>query len=219
MKRWSLKPRSKKEKPSKVKPPKPKSTHDRSIKETLKLNFLPLTFLIYGLVVVSIGVFLIIGNWGPGMGQEDALNNLDYINSEYGFGLNSPNGWALGEASTGGIVRYETHSEEEYLISFDVTVAPCLPEQSLELFGGELLQLFEANPNCSIISNNNRIINGRNAYEMVVVMAFDTMDVKQKYVLMKKDTNVFTQLYSAPLQLYDAYLSAVEESIRSFTLI
>ena len=61
MKKWSI--RTKKENTKKFKPPKQKV--NRSFKEILKLNFLPLIFILYAVIVISIGAYLIIGDWGP----------------------------------------------------------------------------------------------------------------------------------------------------------
>jgi len=153
-----------------------------------------------------------------GCTEKDPLSGLGYIQRDEGFGLNPPEKWIVNENDPKFSVVFETTSATGYLITFGVSVAPCLPEQTLSFIVEGLLQLFETNENCSVASNNTRTINGMNAHEIIIVMSFESMDVKQKYVLIKKDNRIFNLLYSAPFELYDNYISVVETSINSFII-
>jgi len=171
-------------------------------------------FVMVGITLVLLAVGLC------GCTQEDALSGLAYVDRENGFGLNPPAGWRTNTSNTTNAVVFETNSKEGYLVSLGVSLTTATPEDSLASIINELRQVFDANPNSSILGNTTRTVNKRTAHELIILFTFDLSDVQQKkYVLLKKGDTLFILLYSAPVEVYDTYLEPVEESIKSFTIV
>lgn len=174
------------------------------------------------LIIVGIALVLIVVGLS-GCTEEDALSGLGYVNREYGFGINPPEGWTINESSSiaGTIVKFETPiNGDDYALFVIGTPTYLFTGETLS----ELIDLMIENynisfTNFSLISKNSRTINGMDAYEFVYV--FDrTLTVKQKEIVIEENPeNVHLLIYNASPDSYDKYISMIDQSVDSFTTI
>ena len=74
-------------------------------------------------------------------------------------------------------------------------------------------------PDYEIISETEKVINGMNAYEVVGAFTLETIEMKSKSIYIEKNRVCFIITYVAILDDYDTYLSIVDQSINSFTIV
>jgi hypothetical protein len=161
--------------------------------------------------------------------KSDPLNNLKYVNREFEFGFNPPDGWNLGLETGGGVyfnyTTNEDNSEPLWLIVWAST--PVGYKETLNSYVNQTLELLANSTleNFSLISNNERTVNGMNAYEFVSTYNYYDNQTKIKYerkvklVYVEKNGRIFNIQYAGRPDLYDEYESVVEQSINSLTII
>jgi len=161
---------------------------------------------------VSFFIFL------AGCTSEDPLNGLEYINDDYGFGLNPPDGWVMNESTKENfIVRFNTSDE----VALIIIISEYGTGDTLESHAEWEIEIFEDDSDdFTLISKKSRTINNMDAYEIVYTDKINAIDytVETKEVLVELNNVVLTLVYYASIDLYDTYLSDFENSISTFTI-
>jgi len=73
--------------------------------------------------------------------------------------------------------------------------------------------------NFLLISSEPKTINGINAYEMVYSEGQEPYMLQHKQVLFEKNEKIYSLTYISLASTFDTYISVVDQSINSFTLI
>ena len=174
-------------------------------------------------VIVVIATFLIcVGFSGCFDGKDDnALNNLGYSNTLYGFGLNPPEGWTIDESNPDIIVSFIGPTYENGTVNIRIAAgqletgmtlydsAMDLMIQYLDTYFGEY----------TINSITNRTINDMNAFEIIYTIIQNEVQVKQKQVWIEKSRKTLILSYSAISDVFDTYDTVFEESLSSVVII
>lgn len=144
---------------------------------------------------------------------------LGYVNEEYGFGLNPPEGWIVNE-QTYDPVKFFCPDQNDYQVHIVIN-RPVNLNQTLEEIANELLERYEESyfKNFSLISRTPRTINNMSAYELVYTEGKEPNMLQHKQILYQKDEIVFTLTYNSLVRTYDTYISVVDESIDSFMIL
>jgi hypothetical protein len=152
--------------------------------------------------------------------EKNGSNNLQYLNEEYGFGLNPPEGWTITNESTPFTAVY-------FYIIVEKSIINLVIMEPVTLKNGETLsnlteQALKEYPNYmknfTLISSNERTINDMNAYEIVYNFTQDNHTYTRKQVMIQNNNEYFTIMYSAIQSSYNIYNDVVEQSINSFTI-
>ena len=175
------------------------------------------------IVLVVIATFLIcVGFSGCFDGEDDnALNNLGYSNTLYGFGLNPPDGWTVDEGNPDQIVTFTGSAYENGTVNIRIAAgqleegntlydsAMDLMIQYLDTYLGEY----------TINSVKNRTINDMSAFEIIYTINQDEVQVKQKQVWIEKSRKTLILSYSAISNVFDTYDTVFEESLSSVVIL
>jgi hypothetical protein len=115
---------------------------------------------IYGFILVVISIAL------SGCTQESE-NNPRYINQEFGFEIIPPAGWIINE-NTQDPVKFFCPDQNVYQINLAIK-EPITTNDTLISVSEKLIEYYSQTyfKNFSLISSNQKIINGLNAYELV----------------------------------------------------
>jgi hypothetical protein len=172
--------------------------------------------------LIIVGIMLVLLAVGlSGCTQEDKLKDLSYKNTQYGFGLNSPAGWTTDENDQYGVVRFYGPTENNFAVNLGVTEPSTMNESETLSSGIEqvLAYLPTILTNFSLISNNAITVNGMNAQEITYTFAQGIYSLQGKQVYIEKSKIVYCLTYTALLDTYNTYLSVIDQSINSFTII
>ena len=152
---------------------------------------------------------------------DNALSGLKYSNTQYGFGLNPPEDWTTDEADQYGSVRFYGPQIDNFTMNLGVSFPGTLAEgDTLSSLVQEMKDNYpSAFTNYSFISSNARTINGMSAYDIVYTFTYDTSDLKGQQVLIEKNGKVIYTTFTASIDTYDDYISIIEESLSSFTIV
>ena len=172
------------------------------------------------LVIGIILIFLINGTDV----QDEALKNLEYINNEYGFGLNPPEGWDIIEPFSTSIVSFRGPTEGDYTTNICIYVRSVEAGETLNSTMQGIVEQVEDTSALILVSYELRDVNGMDGFEVVYILSNVSMDekiisIKEKIVCVMKNGQLFSIKYDASINSYDAYLSVVEESISSLTIV
>ncbi len=142
-----------------------------------------------------------------------------YINQNYGFEIIPPVDWIINE-NTIDLVKFFCPDENVYQINLAVK-EPIMSNETLGSLSQQLIELYSESffKNFTLISNNQRTINGLSAYELVYSEGQQPYMLQHKQVLFKKDNRVFSVTYISLVNTYDTYISVVDQSINSFRII
>jgi len=171
-------------------------------------------------IAVGIIVMLIVIGLS-GCTQDTRLDHLGYANYQYGFGLNPPEGWTIDESGQNDdVVGFNGPTMEgdfavlyiskPYDLIYGVTLFD-VAEETIEYCNTNL-------SNFTLISKNNRTINGMNSYEIVYTMNISFLPIKAKQVMVEMEGKYFYITFTALSYAYDSYLPVIEQSINSFTI-
>lgn len=159
--------------------------------------------------------------------NSDPLSNLGYSNREEGFGFNPPAGWKL-SGEMAGVVYFNYTINGNTSENLGLTVynhAGASYKQNLSYYVNQtLIELANSTlENNSLISHNERTVNGMNAYEFVFTHDYHInqtkYEVKIKYVYVEKNGRLFGIEYSGRPDLYDEYEPIAEQSINTLVII
>lgn len=151
--------------------------------------------------------------------EGDNQSNLRYINKEYGFGLNPPEGWIINE-QTYDPVKFFCPDQNEYQVHIVIN-RPAQLNQTLEEIADELLIRYEQSyfTNFTLISRTPKTINTLNAYELVYTQGIQPYVLQHKQILYQKDEKIITLTYISLARTYQTYISVVDQSINSFIML
>ncbi len=148
--------------------------------------------------------------------QDDVFTDLEYSNTEYGFGINPPEGWTVQE--TGGglgiIVMFLGPTEDNFNINMVISSDTLETGETLSILADEFIDLYEVNENFTLILSGETTVNDMNAYEIEYTMNI----LKQKMVMVEKNNKILILVYSALETSYDNYIAVFEESVNSLII-
>jgi len=152
---------------------------------------------------------------------DSPLSGLAYVNDDFSFGFNPPVGWMKKEDN----IQYALFSptvNNDTLQTLNIS-ARLLPtnETTYDIYQSTLVSFFYqvTVSNTSVYSSRERTVNGREAYEIILITEHDTVTLKKLYVFTGTNATSVLFIYTAPLEMYGASLSAVEQSLASFVII
>ena len=172
--------------------------------------------------ITTLIIFILFSITLTGCTSNNPLAGLEYINEDYGFGLNPPDGWVMNETSADNyIVKFNTSDENNFPVALIIIISDYGDGDTLESHAEWEIDIFEnASEEFTLLSNNNRVINNINAYEIVYtdkVVLFG-YTIKTKEVLVDLDNYVLTLAFYASSDSYDAYLSDFEDAVNTFAI-
>lgn len=150
--------------------------------------------------------------------DEGNQHNLEYVNEEYGFGINPPDGWSIND-QTYDPVKFFCPDQNDYQVHIVIN-RPVNLNQTLEEIADELLERYEESyfKNFTLISRVPKTINNMNVYELVYMQGREPNMLQHKQILYQKDETVFTLTYNSLVRDYDTYIAVVDKSIHSFMI-
>jgi hypothetical protein len=168
---------------------------------------------IFGFILVLIAITL------SGCTQEDKQPTLGYINQEYGFGLNPPAGWTINE-NTQDIVKFFCPDQNDYQINLAIK-KPVISNETLNDVVEQLIEYYSHSffKNFTQISSKPITVNGLNAYEIVYSEGQEPYLLQHKQVLIEDNKKIYSLTYISLVDTFDTYISVVDQSINSFTII
>ena len=177
-------------------------------------------FLVVGIIVMLITM----GLSGCTDVQNEALRDLEYINNEHGFGLNPPENWDIKEPFSTSIVSFRGPTEGDYTTNICIYVCSAETGETLNSTMQGIVEQVEDTSALILVSYELRDVNGIDGCEVVYILSNVSMDekiisIKEKIVCVMKNGQLFSIKYDASVNSYDTYLSVVEESISSFTIV
>ena len=151
----------------------------------------------------------------------NALSGLGYQNSQYGFGLNPPDGWTIDENDQLEVVRFYGPTIDGTTINIGISEPSYMAAgESLESVVITILDYYHTYfTNFTEISNNSRTVNGMNAHDLVYTFTQGIYELKQMQIGIEKNKKTFVITFTASIESYDDYIALFEESISSFTIV
>ena len=152
----------------------------------------------------------------------DPLSNFGWSNSEYGLGLDPPDGWTVEDPdSAGKLVRFHGPTINQFAINISLAFPTSLGSSgTLNGTFKQMITLYEnVFNNFLLISEQERIVNDMNAYEIVYNYTSAGINIKQKQVGVEKDESMYLFTFSATDSTYDEYVTEFENSLITFTVI
>jgi len=168
-------------------------------------------------VVIVVYVFLLIVGLS---GCTQIEIDREYINTEHGFALNPPEEWNVAENVTEEVVvcfssplRDDVCLNISKLYRLDIGLA-------LSVFADDIEeQYLEIVDNFTVVYRDWRDIEGLTAYEIVYAYEEGDTSIKAIQVAVIKSRTVFRISFIATNELYDEYISPVNQSIDSFKIV
>jgi hypothetical protein len=153
--------------------------------------------------------------------QNTALSGLEYSDTALGFGINPPEGWTTDENDQYSSVRFYGPVINDYTMNLGISA----PENYAQ--GTTLTSLIEdmktEYPNVFtdyvFVSSNSITINGMNAYDFIYTFTMGVYELKQVQYIVEKGGKASIITYTAAQDDFDDYISIVEESVNSFTIV
>jgi len=151
----------------------------------------------------------------------DPLENLGWSNSEYGIGLNFPDGWTFEDPDVaGGLVRFYGPTVNNFNINTGLAVPTDLGIGTLNVTFGQMITLYEGVfENFTLISQQESTVNNMAAYEIVYNYTLAGINMKQKQIGVEKDQMLYLFTFSAIDSTYDEYVTEFEDSLITFTVL
>lgn len=142
----------------------------------------------------------------------------EYVNEEYEFEINTPDGWIVNE-QTYDPVKFFCPDQNDYQVHIVIN-RPVNLNQTLEEIADELLERYEKSyfKNFTLISWVPTTVNNMNIYELVYTQGREPNMLQHKQILYQKDETVFTLTYNSLVRSYDTYIAVVNKSIHSFMI-
>lgn len=168
-------------------------------------------------VVLIVCIFLLILSLS-GCTQIDI--DREYINTEYGFALNPPEGWNVTENVTEAVGAYFSPP-----LRNDVCLNISKPYRldiglALSVFADDIEEQYpEIVDNFTVVYRDWRDIEGLTAYEIVYTYDEDYTSIKAIQVAVVKSRTVFLISFTATNESYDEFISPVNQSIDSFKIV
>lgn len=168
-------------------------------------------------VVLIVCVFLLILSLS---GCTQIEIDREYINTEYGFALDPPEGWKVAENVTEEVItRFSPPLRDDVYLNIskpyrlDIGLA-------LSVFADDIEEQYpEIVDNLTVEYRDWRDIEGLTAYEIVYKYDEDDTSIKAIQVAVVKSRTVFMISYTATNESYDEFLFPVNQSIDSFKIV
>ena len=141
-----------------------------------------------------------------------------YTNTVYGFSMTPPTGWTVVENQLASVAVWFAPSNSSN-VSLAVGVPFSLGEgRALSTFADQVEENLSASGrNYTVVYREARLIPGAQAYEIAYSYEADGVVVRAKQVAVLKTRTVYLITFTAPNELYFRYLTAVDQSIDTFT--
>jgi hypothetical protein len=163
------------------------------------------------LALVLLGVLLL-----SGCTQEAA--HRSYTNSMYSFSVDPPAGWKGKENVSAAVaVRFTPENTSNVSLAFSVPFS--LSEgRSLSTFADETVENLSANGvNYTVVYQNSLIVGELGAYELVYSYHQGSTLIQVKQVTVLRTRTVYIITFTAPFDLYNQYIDAVDRCVDSFS--
>jgi len=144
----------------------------------------------------------------------------EYINTEYGFALNPPEGWNVAENVTEEVVACFSPPLRDD-ICFNISKPYRLDiGLALSVFADDIEeQYIEILDNFTVVYRDWRDIEGLTAYEIVYTYDEDDTSIKAIQVAVAKSRTVFMISFIMTNEFYDEFISPANQSIDSFKIV
>jgi len=141
-----------------------------------------------------------------------------YYNDIFGFSIEQPYGWFVEKRDFGPIVIFFGPREENFSVNILIQV---FNGQGMTL--NEFANMVKQNDsqiltNYQMVSEQSRIINGLNSYEMVVNHTIEDFDLKLKEVLFLEENLAYMISYTALQSNFDKYSPIFDNIIETFSI-
>lgn len=146
--------------------------------------------------------------------EYDISSDLGYVNVDFRFGLNPPEGWTVEETSPN-VVSFTLGTAEGFSPTLVISQTPVEVNDSVSLY--DLASGWPGlSPNLVV---SERMVNGMNAYERTSdPYSYLSYSVQYIDVWVGNYEKIFSLAYHATGDLYDTYIAIIDESIDSFTI-
>jgi hypothetical protein len=181
-----------------------------------------------GIAILFVGI-IVIGTLSyvvPQAQKYVVLSPLKYANYQYGWGVNPPEGWQVIKDPIIGEFRPPLKDNVSKNVILSILGIPLdKPITIDDLVRSRLVEItwyVNNSANFSLISQNNRTVNGWNAYEFVYIYDYSRENhtkMKDKKIFIVGNNHEFVVTFESPLFFYDTYESAVEQSINSLKIV
>jgi hypothetical protein len=150
---------------------------------------------------------------------QDNIDDSRYINQNYGFTIIPPKDWIVNE-NTIDPVKFFCPDQNEYQINVAVK-EPITSNETVGTLGEQLIERYSTSyfKNFTLIFSNQTTINGLNAFDLVYSEGQEPNMLQHKQVLFEKNKKIFSVIYTSLVVTYETYISVVDQSINSFTII
>lgn len=176
-------------------------------------------FLMVGILVTLI---LFLSGCTEDKSSVDPLENLEYKNTEYGFGINPPEGWNISENDNYGAVRFTGPVVDNFAVNFGITQPFSLGSETLESISKEMISNYKQEDTgfekFVEISNNSITVNSMDGHDIVYSYMLQGNKIYGKQVLVEKDNKVVVLTYAAVQSSYDKYVDDFDQSVNTFTM-
>jgi hypothetical protein len=170
-----------------------------------------------------VGIFVILITVGLTGCMDERLKGLDYVNTDYqqDFGFNPPEGWTKDEDDPYGVVRFYGDIVDDFNMNLGLTEPGALGEGETL---GSLAQDVEDNiskyfTEFNLVSSQYVTINGMQSYEIVYSYVQGIYNLQNKQVLVMKNNIIYIFTFAASQNSYNDYVSIVDQSINTFTVV
>ena len=143
-----------------------------------------------------------------------------YHNEEYGFSIEPPSGWTVNESGLmeTAVIFYGPIGEN-FAVDFAIKVLDAAGMTLNEVVNADKQNASLSLTNFTLLSEQSRIIDNIDAYEIVYTFTLEEFDVKSKAVYLLKDDRVYAIDFAAiPPGNYDEYLPTFEASVETFKI-
>ena len=173
------------------------------------------------LLIVGVMLILIIVGLSGCTDKEDGIfSGLGYINEEWGFGLNPPEGWSVEYESSAYVIFVKSLDDNiTRNMTFAILAFKLDENKTIRSLYESTLENLNNFSDATLISNKERTVNGREAYEIVAMKIKQNIQTEQKTILIEVNKNLLLIInYEGPLDLHDLYDPVIEQSINSLVI-
>jgi len=176
--------------------------------------------------LMIIGAVVVISLFLCGCAEEkkpvtNPLADFEYQNLDHDFGLNHPDGWTTDEDDQFGVVRFYGPVVDTFTINLGIAEPGSL--ETGKTLNDLIQDMKDGYPTLFtdfvFISSDSRTFNGMSGYDFVYTFTQGIYSLKGEQILIEKNGIIYTFTYTSPVDSYDAYLSIVEDSINTFTVV
>ena len=170
-----------------------------------------------GMTVLLIAVGLS-GCTQENLENENTLNNLEWSNSVHGVGINPPDDWTVDENDIG-IVAFYSRNENDVAV---IHIEGPIPMNGWTLQDNAEQQIAQDQDivtNYTLISSTQTKINNLNAWEIIYTSDVDIYNMITRSIVIQNNDKTYRITYLGLSESYNDYLSVIDQSINSFTIV